>query len=125
MRLFFAFAAIAALFPLDAASGAPLDAEIKQSIEKGFTAVYVDPTVWRITKIRCEFGPAKVGKLMQKQVQYGKNAEPVWPVKIEVKVIQYKDGKEYKTVVRGVASDDVFFFYRDAFDEWQFKTGSL
>jgi hypothetical protein len=108
-----------------AASGPLTEAEIKKSIETAFTETYVDPVVWKITKIRCDFGPIKVGSQTQKQVQWGKAAEPVWPVKVVVKVTEYRGDAAYKTITRGEKSDDIFFFYKDAFGEWKFKTGSL
>lgn len=113
------------VLPSRPASGPPTEAEVKKSIEKAFSETYVDPVVWKITKATCEFGPIKFGKQTSKQVQWGKAAEPVWPVKVEVKVTQFRGDKVYKTITRGSASDDIFLFYKDAFDEWKFKTGSL
>lgn len=121
------FTALFALLvlPLAAASGPPSEAEIKKSIEKGFKEVYVDPVVWKITRITCEFGPIKIGKITRKQVQYGKMAEPVWPVKVEVTITEYRGDTPYKKVTRGNSESDIFLFYKDAFDEWKWKTGSL
>ena len=107
------------------AGGPPTEAEVKQSIQKAFTETYVDPKVWKITRITCEFGPVRFGQQVQKQVQWGKSAEPVWPVKVEVKVTKYRGDQAYQTITRGDKSDDVFLFYKDAFGDWKFKTGSL
>lgn len=108
-----------------AASAPPTEAEIKKSIEKGFAETYVDPVVWKITKVKCDFGSVKIGSITQKQVQWGKSAEAVWPVKVVVTVTQYRGDAVYRTVTRGDKSDDVFFFYKDAFGDWSYKTGSL
>lgn len=113
------------LLPLAAAPPPPNEAEIRKSIEKGFREVYVDPVVWKITRITCEFGPVKLGRITQKQVQYGKAAEPVWPVKVEVTITQYRGDTPYRKITRGTSDSDIFLFYKDAFDEWKWKTGSL
>lgn len=123
--IFTIFAGLLLAIALPAASGPPAEADIKKSIDKAFSETYVDPKIWKVTRIACEFGPVKIGKQVLKQVQWGKAAEPVWPVKVLVKVTEFRGDQVYKVVTRGVTSDDVFFFYRDAFDDWRFKTGSL
>lgn len=43
---------VLAATPLLAADRPPTEDAIKESIEKAFTQTYVDPVVWKITKIK-------------------------------------------------------------------------
>jgi len=55
----------------------------------------------------------------------GEYAKPTYPVKVTVTItVTYANNPTLRTVERGKASNDIFF-YKDAFNAWTFKTGSL
>lgn len=110
----------------NAASAPPAEPEVRKAIEQAFNDVYRDGyKTYGVTRVDYSFSPAQFGRLTRRQMFYGKDAEPVWPVRVTVGITLFRGGSVYKTVERGAKSDDVFFFYRDAFNEWKFKTGSL
>jgi hypothetical protein len=107
---------------------APTEAEVKETIEKKFTENYAsDYGNAKFDKVRIEFtGPVQVGRQVKKEVNSTDGVQSVWPVKAPVKItVTYSNNPSVRTVQRGVKSDDVFFFYRDAFDAWTFRTGSM
>ncbi len=110
------------------AAGPPSEAEIKATIEKSFKETYgADYGGANFDKVLITFpGPAQTGASVNKQMGRGEEARPVWPVKIPVKItVTYSNNPTVRNVERGVKSDDVFFFYKDAFNAWNFRTGSL
>jgi hypothetical protein len=109
-------------------SGAPTEAEIKTTIEKSFKETYgVDYGGAKFDKVAITFsGPPQIGASVSKQMGRGEDARTVWPVKIPVKIkVTYSNNSTVRDLERGVKSDDVFFFYKDGFDAWNFRTGSL
>ncbi len=110
------------------ADAPPTEAEVKASIEKSFKETYgVDYGMAKFDKCTITFtGPAQIGTVVNKQTGRGEEAKPVWPVKIPVKIkVTYSNNATVRDLERGVKSDDVFFFYKDAFNAWNFRTGSL
>jgi hypothetical protein len=108
--------------------GAPTEAEIKATIEKSFKETYgVDYGGAKFDKVTIAFpGSPQVGAAVNKQMGRGEEARPIWPVKIPVKIkVTYSNNSTVRDLERGVTSDDVFFFFKDGFDAWNFRTGSL
>lgn len=124
------FAAVLATLAL-AACGAtgsadkacPGEAQVKASIQK-----YVETGVWSETERYIwkvnglsdfAFGPMQTGHVIQKQVEYGRNAQDACPVRIDLSYkIAHADGRiEPKT-----ESGKTYLFYRNGFDEWVYKT---
>lgn len=61
----------------------PTEAEVRQTIEKGFTDVYLkDDFNARADQIFFEFGPIQVGEVVQKQMGLGEAPRPVYPVRV-------------------------------------------
>jgi len=108
--------------------GAPTESEIKQTIEKSFRETYgVDYGMAKFDKVTITFPAApQVGAVVNKQMGRGEEARPVWPVKVPVKIkVTYSNNSTVRDLERGVKADDVFFFFKDAFNAWNFRTGSL
>ena len=136
-RRFFAFFLLAAICGSlvttgcsgkSSATGPPTEAEIKATIEKAFKETYgQDYGGAKLKEVTITFPSApQIGSQTKTQVGRGEEARPVWPVKIPVKItVTYSNNPSSRNVERGVKSDDVFFFYKDAFNAWNFRTGSL
>ena len=106
--------------------GPPTEAQIKAAIEKDFKETYgVDYGGAKFDKVTITFpGSPQIGASVNKQMGRGEEARPVWPVKVPVKIkVTYSNNSTVRDLDRGVKSDDVFFFYKDSFDAWNFRTG--
>lgn len=104
----------------------PSDDEVRATIKKTFGDIYgVDSFAAKFDHIVFHIGAISVGGLTQKAVGAGV-PQPVYPVKVQVDMdIYYSNNSEIDHHRRGDKPDDVFFFYKDTFGAWQFKTGSL
>jgi hypothetical protein len=109
-----------------AAGAAPSEEEIKQAIERQFTETYLQNSGNAVAdKVSLGFGPIQVGSATQKAPEFGA-LKTVYPVKVTVTItVTYSNNPTVRTVTRGNRSDDVFLFYKDEFNAWTFKTGSL
>jgi hypothetical protein len=109
-----------------AAGGAPSEDEIKQTIQRLFTETYLQNSGNAIAdKVGLAFGPIQVGSATQMAPVIGE-LKTVYPVKVTVTItVTYSNNPEVRTVTRGAKSDDVFLFYKDEFNSWTFRTGSL
>ena len=107
--------------------GAPTTSEIEETIKRTFTDTYgVDNGGAKFDTIDFKFGTPTVGDVTDKQVKSGAPAQPTYPVKIQVDItVNYSNNPSSRHVTRGTANDDVFFFYKDSFGDWQVRTGSL
>ena len=106
------------------AAGCPSEAEVKASLTHYINQDYwtaSERDTWKIKTVSpLSFGPIRFGKMTQKQVEYGKQAEPVCPVRVEysfVTVNQAGDRKETK-----MGQNKTHLFYQDPFGDWTFKT---
>ena len=80
----------------------------------------------KVEKLTVDITEPKIGALMEKQMGRGQLARPVYPAKAVVKiVVKYVGNAKPKEQTIGAGDGDAFFFYKNAFDEWTFKTGSL
>src|SRR4051812_14023931 len=128
VTVFCSFLVIACPARSKGSASAPTDAEIKATIEKSFKETYgVDYGMAKFDKVTITFsGAPQIGGVVNKQMGRGEDAQPVWPVKIPVKIkVTYSNNSTVRDLERGVKSDDVFFFFRDAFGAWNFRTGPL
>jgi|CXWL01.1.fsa_nt_gi hypothetical protein len=104
----------------------PSEAEVQKALQTYITEDFWSPgerETWKITDVSgFEFGAMKTGKIIQKQVEYGKNAQDVCPIRVEYSFkATHADGR-VDTTEKGKGETQLF--YRDAFDEWTFKTQS-
>jgi len=105
--------------------GCPSEAEVVKALKNYIETEFWSPSqrdTWKITDVSgFEFGPMKTGNIIQKQVEYGKTAQDVCPVRIEYWFkATHADGR-VDTTTKG--KGETFLFYQDAFDEWTFKVG--
>ncbi|MFO1495509.1 MAG: hypothetical protein U1F26_12730 [Lysobacterales bacterium] len=112
------FAPVAAA--LDCPDQAAVEAAVTRYISQDYWTTSERET-WKITDVSgFEFSAIKTGRITQKQVEWGKAAEDVCPVKVEYSFqVTHADGRVERTTMGG---DKVHLFYLDAFDEWTFKT---
>lgn len=105
----------------------PTEAEVRQAIETSFTETYLVRDFNAIPdRIAFEFGEIRIGDVVEKQMGLGEEARPVHPVKAPLDLtVTYSNNPTVRKVERGKAQNDVFFFYRDGFGEWTFRTGSM
>jgi hypothetical protein len=105
----------------------PTEPEIKEAVQTFFTEVYGKNNGGAEFKdISFEFGSADVGNMMSSPME--RNGEPVdfYPVRIPVVItVTYSNNPTVEVTRRGERTDDVFFFYKDGFDKWTFRTGRL
>jgi hypothetical protein len=109
-----------------AAIGCPSQDEVNAALETYITTEFWNPTerdTWKITDVSgFEFGAIKTGRIIQKQVEYGRSAEDVCPVRVEYSfVVTHADGRA-ETTTKG--KGETHLFYLNAFDEWVFKVSS-
>jgi hypothetical protein len=106
--------------------GAPSDDEIKATMEKSFTNIYESHFFGVKNKVTFEW----VGGITVGAIQTIKAApKSCYPVKLQVSVTAEdpRDGNR-STVVRGMNAttgnykEEIFCFYRDGFDEWDYGT---
>lgn len=125
-RSLLGFSLLLALPVLAPAADCPSEAEVQKALQTYITEDFWSPgerETWKITDVSgFEFGPMKTGKITQKQVEYGKNAQDVCPIRVEYSFkATHADGR-VDTTEKG--KGETFWFYLDAFDEWTFKVGS-
>jgi hypothetical protein len=104
----------------------PSEEEVRETIDRKFHDLYFqDYGFAKVANVTIDVGPITMGNTTLKQVEYGKDAQPVCPVRTVVHVhVTYSNNPSDRDLTRGDKSDDMFFFYKDSFDQWTFKTGS-
>jgi hypothetical protein len=105
------------------ATNCPSEAEVRTALQHYVETDLWSPAerdIWKITDVSgFEFAPMKTGRIIQKQVEYGRSAEDVCPVRIEYSFkATHADGR-VETTAKG--KDQTHLFYRNGFDEWVFK----
>jgi len=105
----------------------PTPGEVQATLVKYYTEQYTsehEKAIWGAQSASVSVSDIKVGDAYMKQVLSGAMAQNTYPVKAKVgSDVQYKSGPKHYDF--GGKSDEVFFFYKDAFGEWTFKTGSM
>lgn len=108
-------------------AAAPTPEEVQAALTKYYTEQYAsehEKSIWGAQSATVSVSGIKIGDPFMKQVLSGANAQSTYPVKAHVgSDVQYKSGPKHFDF--GDKSDEVFFFYKDAFGEWAFKTGSM
>jgi len=108
-----------------AGAACPSEAEVKAALTRYITVDYWSAgqrDIWKIKSVSdFSFGPVKFGNIVKKQVEYGKPAEDVCPVRVEYSFTTENQGGEKKQTKMG--ENQTQLFYKDAFGDWVFKTG--
>jgi hypothetical protein len=109
---------------LAAAAACPTDTEVKTALTNYINQDYWSPSkrdTWKIKSVSgFTFTAMKVGKITQKQFEYGKLAQNVCPIRIEYSFVTESQSGEKKQTTLGEGKTHLF--YRNPFDEWIFKT---
>ena len=108
------------------AAPCPEQAEVQATLQKYVETELWSPSqrdLWNIANISdFNFGPIKTGRIIEKQMEYGKAAQEVCPIRIEYSFkVTHEDGR-VETTSKGAG--ETHFFYLNAFDEWTYKVGS-
>jgi len=116
---FLAFAAA----EIAAAADCPSAAEAQAALTKYINTDYWSPSkrdTWKIKSVsNFSFGAIKTGNIVKKQVEWGRQAQDVCPIRIEYSfAVEHNDGRREVTQM-GV--NKTHLFYRDPFNEWSFK----
>ena len=107
-------------------SGCPSDDEAHASITHNVVDITWDQgerDIWKVADVGAfHFAPMKVGGTVDKQVEWGKPAQPVCAVRIEY---DYRiTGMDGSVKDRHEGTNQTYLFYKNAFDEWVFKVES-
>ncbi len=109
---------------LAAAAACPTEAEAKAAFTNYVNKDYWSPSkrdTWKIKSVSgFSFSAMKVGKITQKQVEYGKMAQNVCPIRMEYSFVTESQSGEKKQTTLGEGKTHLF--YRNPFDEWIFKS---
>ena len=102
----------------------PTESEVKKALETYYTSAYLSETEkgFGAESIKFEFGYANFGSPVEKAMGFGETAKTVIPVRIKFKFTVSYGNKEPKVYQRG--ENETFYFFKNGFDEWTFKTGS-
>ena len=106
------------------AASCPSEDQVKASLTRYITKDYWTPSerdIWKIKTVSpLTFGPIRFGKLTQKQVEYGRAAEQVCPVRVEYSFFTISQAGARKDTKMG--ENKTHLFYQDPFGDWTFKT---
>lgn len=105
-------------------SDCPGQKDVEASIQKHLDKDVWNETeryIWKVKELSgFAFGPIKSGHVIKKQVEYGRDAQDVCPVRVEYTYkLAHADGRVDD---KKEGADKTFLFYRNGFDEWVFKT---
>ncbi|MBF0269566.1 MAG: hypothetical protein HQL44_13355 [Alphaproteobacteria bacterium] len=82
-----------------------------------------------VKDVQVDVSAVKIGPITEMQLFYGKNAEPCWPVKANVKITVIFNSHAPSESLRGglntSSPGEGFCFYKNEFKEWNFKTPSF
>jgi hypothetical protein len=108
-----------------AGTACPSEAEVRAALTRYITVDYWSAgqrDIWKIKSVSdFSFGPVKFGSIVKKQVEYGKAAEDVCPVRVEYSFTTENQSGEKKQTKMG--ENQTQLFYKDPFGDWVFKTG--
>lgn len=130
--LIVAFLCVAALVPGRLlADEKKFDPPTPEEVKKTLNAYYKEQYSkdWgnaKVEKITVDITEPKIGEVTERQMNRGKLAQPVYPARAVVKIsVKYIGSEKVYDTTIGEGSSAVFFFYKNAFKEWTFKTGDL
>ncbi|CAA6605994.1 exported hypothetical protein [Rhodospirillaceae bacterium LM-1] len=105
------------------------DNEIIKAIERSFIPHYIssyNDEGGGVGGVQIEVKEIQIGDIREMQLEWGKLAEPCWPVKAKVKVVINFKANTPQEKLRGgwnpVVPNEGFCFYKDNFKEWTFQT---
>lgn len=105
------------------AATCPSEPQVHAALTKYIETDYWSPSkrdVWKVKSIsEFKFGPMRTGQIVKKQVEWGRAAQDVCPIRIEYSfTAERADGRREVTPM-GV--NKTHLFYQDPFQEWTFK----
>ncbi|MSP95586.1 MAG: hypothetical protein EXR00_09985 [Alphaproteobacteria bacterium] len=102
----------------------PTQAQVQAALTKYINVDYWTPAqrdIWKIKTVSpLNLGPVQFGRISQKQVEYGKMAQDVCPVRVVYSFGTESVAGEKKETKMGENKTNLF--YKNPFDEWVFKT---
>lgn len=112
-------AAAPAAVALECPDQAAVEAALTRYITQDYWSTSERET-WKITDVSgFQFGAIMTGRIIQKQVEWGRAAEDVCPVRAEYSfAVTHADGRVERTEM---GAGKTHLFYLDGFDEWTFK----
>lgn len=121
-----AFALFSGFAPHASTASCPDQGQVQAALQAYIENTFWSPSqreTWKITDVSgFTFGAMKAGRIIDKQVEYGRPAEPVCPVRIEYSFkVSHADGR-VETTSKG--KNETHLFYLNGFDEWVFKVSS-
>lgn len=105
----------------------PTKAEMLEAIQKSMNETYLSEngrSIWGNTAISISTTEPKIGQLMSKQMYSGKQAQPVWPVRLVVSVTVTSTKRATETIKWGDKPDSAWFFHKNSFGEWAYRLGT-
>lgn len=113
--------------PAKKAFDPPTPATVKQVLEASYREEWgKDWGNAKVEQLTIEVTEPKIGELMERQLRRGEAAKPVYPARAVVRiVVKYVGNDKPKEIVIGAGTGDAFLFYKNAFGEWTFKTGTV
>jgi hypothetical protein len=109
--------------------GAPTQDDVEKAITDTFKENYKEPWMTSTDVIKVEFSELKIAPRTKRMgIQSSSKYDPgtfVYPVRVKVKVSVDRGRNGIDVKERGVSKYDSFFFYKDDFGVWTFKTGAL
>ena len=109
--------------------GAPTQDDVEKAITDTFKENYKEPWMKSTDVIKVEFSELKIApKTKRMGIQSSSKYDPgtfVYPVKVKVKISVDRGSNGIDVKERGVSKYDNFFFYKDDFGAWTFKTGAM
>ena len=105
----------------------PTKAEMLEAIQKAMNETYLSEngkSIWGNTAISISTTEPKIGQLMSKQMYSGKQAQPVWPVRLVVSVTVTSTKRATETIKWGDKPDSAWFFHKNSFGEWAYRLGT-
>lgn len=107
-------------------SDCPSEEEVQASIKHNIVDITWDQgerDIWKVADVSgFSFQPMKFGSVVDKQVEWGKSAQPVCTVRVEY---DYKiTGMDGSVKDKHEGANQTYLFYKNAFGEWVFKVES-
>lgn len=110
--------------PSPATASCPTQEEAQAALTSYIETTYWSPgerEIWKIASVDgYTFTTMIVGNIVQKQVEYGQMAQDVCPVRITYSFTVHRQDGSTETTSMGEGKTHLF--YRNAFNEWIFKT---
>lgn len=110
----------------------PTTDEVVTAIQKDFATGYAASDRLYgggVASVDVTVSDVRIGALTRRQLFFGKEAEPCWPVKANVKIVTNFNNGTQKEYLRGewdkISPGEGFLLFKNEFGEWKFKTGRI